>query len=63
MYEKYLRNIELADVEERYRERSSIFSCGMPLAAPPQYPLRPPGKYPLVSIGGFKRHPNESQYM
>ncbi len=64
MYEKYVRNIELADVEERYRERSRSVSCGMRMrSGPPQYPMRPPGKYPLVSIDGFKQHPNESQNM
>jgi hypothetical protein len=62
MYEKYLRNIELEEVEAFYRERSSRVACGM-RCGPPQYPMRPLGKHQFVSIGGFKQHPNESQDM
>ncbi|CAF1416648.1 unnamed protein product [Rotaria sp. Silwood1] len=60
MYEKYLRNIELEEVEALYRERSSYVACGMP-CGPPQYPMRPAGKHHFVPIGDFKQHPNESE--
>ena len=60
MYEKYLRNIELEQVETDYREKSSRVACGM-RCGPPQYPVRPAGKHHFAPIGGFKQHPNESQ--
>ncbi|CAF4237728.1 unnamed protein product, partial [Adineta steineri] len=62
MYEKYLRNIELEEVEAHYRERSRQVACGM-RSGPPRYPVRPEGKHRFESIGGFKQHPNESQDM
>jgi len=62
MYEKYLRNIELEQVEADYLERSAHFACGM-RCGPPIYPMRPAGKHQFVSMGGFKQHPNESQEM
>jgi len=62
MYEKYLRNIELEQVEAEYREQSSNYACGM-RCRPPQYPVRPKGKHDFASIGGFKQHPNESEDM
>jgi hypothetical protein len=62
MYEKYLRNIELEQVEADYLERSSGFACGM-RCGPPRYPMRPASKHQFVSMGGFKQHPNESQEM
>ncbi len=62
MHEKYLRNLEMEEVEDRYYKESAGFACGR-RCAPPQYPMRPPGTYPLVSISGFKQHPNESQNM
>ncbi|CAF1181428.1 unnamed protein product [Rotaria magnacalcarata] len=60
MYEKYLRNAELEEVEVMYRERSSRVACGM-RCGPPQYPLRPAGKHHFVPIGDFRQHPNESE--
>ncbi|CAF0853889.1 unnamed protein product [Adineta steineri] len=62
MYEKYLRNIELEEVEAHYHEYSSNFACGEP-CEPPRYPIRPEGQHRFASIGGFKQHPNESQDM
>jgi hypothetical protein len=62
MYEKYLRNLELEQVEAEYREQSSHYACGM-RCGPPRYPMRPEGKHKFVSMGGFKQHPNESQDM
>ena len=62
MYEKFLRNQELIEVEKRHREERSGFACGM-RCGPPQYPVRPPGKHQFVPINGFKQHPNESQDM
>jgi hypothetical protein len=62
MYEKYLRTIELEEVEALHRKLRSQYACGM-RCRPPQYPMRPPGKHHFVSIGGFKQHPNESQDM
>ena len=62
MHEKYLRNLELQQVETMYRERSRHYACGM-RCGPPQYPMRPAGKHRFVPIGGFKQHPNESQNM
>jgi hypothetical protein len=62
MHEKYLRNIELEEVEATYRIRSLQIACGMRYG-PPRYPMRPAGHYPLVCVGGFKQHPNESQDM
>ncbi|CAF3935032.1 unnamed protein product, partial [Adineta steineri] len=62
MYEKYLRNIELEEVEAHYHETSMHVACGM-RSRPPQYPVRPEGKHRFESIGGFKQHPNESQDM
>ena len=62
MYEKYLRNAELNEVEKIYRERRSHIACGK-RRGPPQYPMRPASKHHFVPIGGFKQHPNESQEM
>jgi hypothetical protein len=62
MYEKYLRNIELDEVEAMYRERSAMVACGM-RCGPPRYPMRPEGKHQFIPIAGFKQHPNESQNM
>jgi len=62
MYEKYLRNIELEEVEAEYCKRSSFTACGM-RCRPPRYPVRPEGKHDFALIGGFKQHPNESQNM
>ncbi len=62
MYEKYLRNIELENVEAMFLQESRRYACGM-RCRPPQYPVRPAGKHPFVSMGGFKQHPNESQEM
>ena len=61
MFEKYIRNIEMEEVEERYRERRHE-ACGR-RCPPTQYPMRPAGKYQIVPIGGFIQHPNESQHM
>ena len=61
-YEKYLRNVELEEVEARYRYASSRVGCGL-RGDPPQYPMRPEGKHRFVPVGGFKEHPNESQDM
>ena len=63
MYEKYLRNKEMKEVKERYNRECPRDACGTRFEFLPQYPMRPPGKYPLVSIGGFKQHPDESQDM
>lgn len=62
IYEKYLRNIELEQVEADYRVRSSQIACGM-RCGPPQYPMRPESKHQFVSMAGFTQHPNESQEM
>jgi hypothetical protein len=62
MYEKYLRNIELEEVEAVYTKIRRGIACGM-RPGPPRHPMRPAVQYPLVSIGGFKQHPNESQDM
>jgi len=61
-YEKYLRNIELEEVEAMYYKRRSGIACGM-RCPPPQHPMRPEGKHQFVPIGEFKQHPNESQDM
>jgi hypothetical protein len=60
MYEKYLRNAELNQVEEMYRQERASIACGMK-CLPPQYPMRPASKHRFVPICGFKQHPNESQ--
>ncbi len=62
MYEKYLRNIELEEIERRYIEESASVACGLGFGSLP-YPTRPPGKHQFVPVGGFKQHPNESQEM
>ena len=62
MYEKYLRNLEVKEVEEMYRESSRHVACGM-RCGPPKYPMRPAGEHYFVPVGAFKRHPNESQNM
>lgn len=62
MYEKYLRNIELEQVEAMYLEESSHVACGL-RCSPPLYPTRPAGHRAFVPIGEFKHHPNESQEM
>ncbi|CAF3379892.1 unnamed protein product [Rotaria sp. Silwood2] len=62
MYEKYLRNIELEEVEALYREQSSHVACGI-RCPPPQYPIRSADKHHIVRIGDFKQHPNESETM
>jgi hypothetical protein len=61
-YEKYLRNIELEEVEAMYCKQRRGIACGR-RCAPPQYPMRPKGKHQSVPMGGFKQHPNESQNM
>ncbi len=62
MYEKYLRNIELEQVEAMYVAESLMIACGM-RCGPPRYPIRPASKHQFISMGGFKKHPNESQDM
>ncbi len=62
MYEKYLRNLEMEEVEQRYLKESIGVGCGM-RCRPPQYPMRPVGTYPFQTVGGFTKHPNESQDM
>ena len=62
MYEKYLRNIELEEVEAEYTERSSEVACGMEWGSP-RYPIRPDGKHDFGAVGGFKEHPNQSSRM
>lgn len=62
MYEKYLRNAELQEVERHYLERSLGIACGR-RCSPPQYPMRPQSKRSFVPFGEFKQHPNESQEM
>lgn len=62
MYEKYLRNKELEEVELMYRERSSRVACGL-RCGPPIYPTRSADRHHFVPIGGFKEHPNESENM
>ena len=62
MYEKYLRNRELEEVEMQYEVKSSRVACGM-RCGPPQYPVRPASKPCLESVGGFKAHPNTSEHM
>ncbi|CAF1067084.1 unnamed protein product [Adineta ricciae] len=62
MHEKYLRNIELEEVEAEYMERSAYVACGM-RCGPPEYPIRPDGKHDFGAVGGFKEHPNQSSTM
>ncbi|UJR10791.1 hypothetical protein I4U23_014978 [Adineta vaga] len=62
MYEKYLRNIELEEVEAHYFIESSHVACGM-RCGPPQYPIRQNGIHDFAAIGEFKQHPNESSDM
>jgi hypothetical protein len=61
-YEKYLRNVELEEVEAMYRGKRRRVACGI-RCSPPRYPMRPEGKHRFVPVGGFKQHPNESQNM
>jgi hypothetical protein len=62
MYEKYLRNVELVNVEAMYRKSRTKIAprrkCGKL-----RYPVRPTGQYQFACVGGFKQHPNESQDM
>jgi hypothetical protein len=62
MHEKYLRNIELKEVERMYYETRMEIACGM-RCGPPQYPMRPEGKHHFTPIGAFKQHPNDSHKM
>ncbi len=65
MYEKFLRNIEREKVEALYGIYSRLFACAMysESSGPPRYPDRPSGQHYFIPVGGFKQHPNESQYM
>ncbi|CAF4731189.1 unnamed protein product [Rotaria sp. Silwood1] len=62
MYEKYLRYIELEEVEAMHRKERSRWACGL-RCGPPQYPVRPADKHYFLPIGDFKQHPNESETM
>ena len=59
MYEKYLRNAEMNEVEARYRIECAYVACGLRYP-PPSYPVRPSTQVQFQPIGGFTVHPNTS---
>ena len=62
MYEKYLRNEELKEVERRYAEEMRNVACGL-RCEPPMFPVRDDKNHLFELTGGFKQHPNDSEEM